>query len=295
MIGVMPDDFRFPLKSMLGPSGFTPAVEPDGWMPVDLNKPRLATNGVPVRTVHALSVVGRLAPGVTLPQAREEISSIVARLEQQYPECQPRPQGARGGAPRSGDRPRALGIGAAAGGRRLRAAHGLRQRRQPAARAQRRASEGNRGASALGAGRARLVSQMLVESLLLALAGGVLGLGLMWIGVDALLAMAPPELPRLERNPSGCDSGGLHHRRLAAGRPRGRHRTGRCRRQDEPPGRAQGHVARRCRRRDAPSASSRPGRRRIALAVLLTAGAGLLLRSFVTLLAVDPGFGAEVC
>ena len=86
VIGVMPPDFHFPLKSMLGPSGFSPSVEPDAWLPIDVTGPQFVQNGAPVRVPHYLSVVGRLAPGATVEQARQEISSIVARLEQQYPD-----------------------------------------------------------------------------------------------------------------------------------------------------------------------------------------------------------------
>ena len=51
--------------------------------------------------------------------------------------------------------------------------------------------------SALGAGRSRLMGQLLTESLLLSLAGGVLGLGLGYVGVRALLAINPSDIPRV--------------------------------------------------------------------------------------------------
>jgi putative ABC transport system permease protein len=51
--------------------------------------------------------------------------------------------------------------------------------------------------SALGAGRSRLTWQLLTESLLLSLAGGVLGLGLGYVGVRALLAINPSDIPRV--------------------------------------------------------------------------------------------------
>jgi putative ABC transport system permease protein len=149
--------------------------------------------------------------------------------------------------------------------------------------------------AALGAGRIRLLAQMLTESLLLALIGGALGLGLMWIGVRVLIALAPPELPRLhEVHPDftiviftalvSIITGMLVGiaPAIAAGR---RNSNVQGILKDVSRGVAGGVLRQRLR------ATLVVGE--IALAVVLTIGAGLLLRSFVTLLNVDPGFRAE--
>jgi putative ABC transport system permease protein len=57
--------------------------------------------------------------------------------------------------------------------------------------------------SALGAGRSRLIWQLLTESLLLSLGGAVLGLGLGYLGVRALLAMNPGGIPRIGEHGTG--------------------------------------------------------------------------------------------
>jgi putative ABC transport system permease protein len=57
--------------------------------------------------------------------------------------------------------------------------------------------------SAMGAGRARIIWQLLTESLLLSLAGGILGLVLGYLGVRSLLAMNPGDIPRIGEHGAG--------------------------------------------------------------------------------------------
>jgi predicted permease len=293
VVGVMPADFHFPLKSMLGPSGFSPSVEPDAWMPLDMTGPQFVQNGLPVRVPHYLSVVGRLARGATVEQARQEISRIVARLEEQHPDVN---RGLKATVLALHDqavgrvRPALVlllaGVGfvllmACVNVANLLLARSVARQKEIAVRA------------ALGAGRARLLAQMLVESLLLSLAGGVLGLGLVWVGVRLLVAIAPPELPRLnEVHPDGTIVIFTALMSLLAGVLVG-----------VAPAIAAGRGSVQDALKDASRAVAGGVLRQrlraslivaeVGLAVVLTTGAGLLLRSFVTLLAVDPGFRPE--
>jgi predicted permease len=293
VLGVMPPDFHFPLKSMLGPSGFSASVAPDAWMPIDTTDFRFSQNGAPVRTTHYLGVLGRLAPDATVEQARHEISGIIGRLEQQYPEVN-RGLGTNVVALHEQAvgrvRPALVlllaGVGfvlliACVNVANLLLARSVARQKEIAVR------------TALGAGRRRLLAQMLGESLLLSSAGGILGLGFVWIGVRLLIAMAPPELPRLnEVRPDftivmftaaiSVLAGVLVGIVPAIAAARGNVQAAL---KDAARGVAGGAVRQRIR------AALVIGE--VALAVMLTVGAGLLLRSFVTLLSVDPGFRAE--
>jgi putative ABC transport system permease protein len=142
--------------------------------------------------------------------------------------------------------------------------------------------------AALGAGRRRLISQLLTESLLLAALGGLVGLGVAGLGVRALVALSPAGLPRLHAirldasvflfalgmtafvgllvgivPALGASRGDLH-----AGMQRTSRRT------------AGGH---RLTRNTLVVAE-------VALALVLLVSAGLLLRSLQRLFAVAPGF-----
>jgi predicted permease len=143
--------------------------------------------------------------------------------------------------------------------------------------------------AALGAGWGRLVRQMLAEGLLLAGAGAILGLGLAWLGIRQLIAIAPANLPRLDT--IRLDPVALAYTALAglaaavifglppalqASRPdvmnilRGSGRTGGL------------GAGRRLRNIVVIT--------EVALAFVLLIGSGLMFRSFIALQRIDPGF-----
>jgi len=178
IIGVMPRDFVFRDH------------ERDFWIPIHFTPADHA-----MRQSHYLSVVARLNPDATLDRARQEMASIAKRLEQQYPD-----DNYRVGAvviPMKEDllgktRVALLVLMAAAGCVLLIAcanlaslllARAVARKKELAVRA------------ALGAGRGRLVRQMVTEATMLALAGGTLGLLFAQAGMSILARLVPTGLP----------------------------------------------------------------------------------------------------
>jgi putative ABC transport system permease protein len=180
VVGVLPPGFNYPAHAEL-------------WIPAELFGEESSS-----RTAHNWSAaVARLRDGATVAQARGDLSILAHRLYQEY-----KPQidmtnvsvAPLRSALTARVRPALLVLLAAVGFLLLVAcanvanlllARAAARRRELAVRA------------ALGAGRARLLRQLLTESLLLSLAGGSLGVLLSIMGVDALLALAPPGLPRI--------------------------------------------------------------------------------------------------
>jgi putative ABC transport system permease protein len=144
--------------------------------------------------------------------------------------------------------------------------------------------------AALGAGRVRLIRQLVTEAVVLAMAGGLLGLALAYGGTEALIAAKPADLPRLDE--IGLDSTvvfftlgaalltGLIFGMVPALQATNEHLI----RGLQESGRVGGGGRRAHRMRSALVVAE------MALAVILLTGSGLLIRSFIELTRVDPGF-----
>ena len=183
VIGIMPRSF----ENVSSPTA-------EAWAPLQIGISQGRAWG------HWLQMIGRLRPGVSIAQATQELTALAHQVRQeQHPDTY--------GTDvkysilslqddlTSGVKPALLAVLGAVmlvlliacvNVTNLLLARGAQRRGEFAMR------------SALGAGRARLVQQLLTESLLLALIGGALGLLVAQFGVQAIIALSPPDLPRLE-------------------------------------------------------------------------------------------------
>jgi predicted permease len=181
IIGVMPATF------------VTPRISTEAWTPVHVSNP-VAAN---FRGVHFLRSYARLAPGVTIEQARAEMQVIDANLAAQYPaENKNRTTVLYALHERIvGETRRSLIILFAAVSFVLLIACANFANLLLARSAERHREFVIRGA--LGAGRWRLMRQLLTESLLLSLAGGAAAVVLAFWGTSVLVSFKPENLPRL--------------------------------------------------------------------------------------------------
>jgi cell division protein FtsX len=243
VVGVTPPDFNWHVKG-----GSMTRKIAQMWAPWQINESMKQRGG------RFASAVARLKPEVSPEQAQVEMNAIGARLEQQYNDFNAnwsvnvvplRKQF-------TGEIRLALfvllgAVGmvlliACANVANLSLARAAGRQREMAVRA------------ALGAGRWRIIRQLLTESLLLAALGCLAGLALAWWGTDLLVSLAPPELlnlPQVKINAAVLGFTFLVWIRNSL------------------------VIA------------------EIALALVLLVGAGLLIRSFARLQGVDPGFNAN--
>ncbi|HWZ85449.1 MAG TPA: ABC transporter permease [Thermoanaerobaculia bacterium] len=272
VLGVMPPGFQF------APFWHTDA---EVWAPLDLRA--RASN----REGSSLRVFGRLKDGVSLEAARQEIAAVTAALEREYPGTNRDVRVTGLQEMVVGDvRPALLVLLGAVGLVLLIAcanvanmllARSSARRREIALRA------------AIGASRGRMVRQILTESLVLAAAGGAAGVALGAWALELLLAFAPASIPRLSdvrldarillatfavalatgvafglAPALQASSVGLHEALKDGGSSGASREGGRLRRV---------FVA-----------------AEFAIALVLLVGAGLMVRSFVALRRIDPGF-----
>ncbi|HKY06409.1 MAG TPA: ABC transporter permease, partial [Blastocatellia bacterium] len=187
IIGVMGRDFSFPVEP----------TDPQLWTPLSFPEGQLQ------RGAHYLQLIARLKPGVTEEQARANMETIASRLEQQYPDTNTNHTSKVESLHQrivADVRPALLVLlGAVAFVMLIACANVANLLLARAATRQKEIAI----RTALGASRFHLMRQFLTESLLLALVGGGLGLLLAMWGVDLLVYISPEDIPRL--NEVGLD------------------------------------------------------------------------------------------
>jgi putative ABC transport system permease protein len=283
IVGILPATFRFPLQF----------PEPDVWLP-RVSEPTFLTPAQVRTGASYLSVIARLRPGVTLARAQTELDTIDARYRAQFPGFVDSSKFATSavslqdslvGTLRPGLAVLLAAVGfvlliACANVANLLLARATAREREIALR------------KALGASSSRLVRQLLIESLLLALLGGVVGISLASVVVPAVRAFSPGSVPRLAdaRLDASvllyslllCLITGVLFGLVPALQAAGKELHGSLKEGS----RGSSEGASRGRLRSLLVVSE------MAVALVLMTGAGLLIESFSRLMQINPGFSS---
>jgi putative ABC transport system permease protein len=190
IVGVLPRGFDMPMVRGT-----------EVWMTGDRGIPRsfpFAGDLTAVRDSHIIAVIGRLAPGATRQQAQAQLTSVMTSLSERYPSTNaglgasvvPLHEEIVGSV-----RPLVVLLQIAVAVLLLIACANVAHLLLGQA-ASRQAEISMR--FALGADRSRIVRQLLIETLMIAVPGGVAGLAIAIAGVRALVMVAPQNLPRLD-------------------------------------------------------------------------------------------------
>jgi predicted permease len=287
VVGVMPSGFQFPRKGEM-PAGYQFPRQADIYTPLAL-APNQATN----RGRNYLAVVARLKPQVSLAQAAAEMDAIADGLKQRYPQSNTNKEISLVSLHQqvTGKVRTALMVllGAVAFVLLIACANVANLLLARAASRQKEFAI----RTALGASRIRVIRQLLTESILLSFLGGMLGLLLSLWGIDLLLAISPGNLPRVES--ISVDGRVLTLTlviSLLTGIIFGLAPAIQVSKPDinealKEGGRSSSVGFRHNRFRSLLVVSE------VALSLVLLIGAGLMIRSFVHLLNVDPGLNAQ--
>ena len=282
------DDVDYQVVGVL-PRGFFLQTKADVWMPASSTFDMLE-----IRNAHWLRIVAREKPGVSKAQVQADLDAFTQRLVEAHGDIYTPAMGMTHTAANYHDEvvgdvrlPLLILLGAVAfvlliscaNVANLLLARAATRNREMAIR------------TALGAGRLRLMRQLLTESVLLAVAGAALGLVFAWWAIDALIGLAPDALPHVAE--VGLDTRVLLYTAaiavgtgiafglmpaLSASRPD---------LHDSLKDGTRGTTVGRGRLRKALVIAE------VALSMVLLVGTGLMVRSFVRLRGVDPGFEAE--
>jgi putative ABC transport system permease protein len=275
VVGVMPAGFEFPAGGAAA------------WIPL-----RFRADVQTQRGAHYLSVIGRLRPGVSVESANREMATIAGQISQENPGHSGWTAGAAPLAEQiTGSSRPALTVLlgavafvlliACANVANLLLARATGRQREIAIR------------MALGAGRGRILRQLLTESLVLAGAGSILGILLASWGISLLVRLGPADLPRLAETrldpPVLLFALALAFASAALFGLVPALRTARTDVQEDlqAGGRSGGASREGARLRNAFVVAE------VGLSLLLLSGAGLLLKSFAQLEKTDPGFRAR--